>query len=269
MTPDADPRGLAPTSWFDQEVAAYERARPSYPDALFEDLIAYLRAGGCDAPFDAIEIGPGTGKATASLIDRGFRVTAVEPGANMAAFLREKFAGKPLDVVHARFEDATLPDSSFDAVVSATSFGWVDKDVRLTKSSRLLRARGVLAVIGTEQIASDVDGGFFERCFPIYLRYRPNEENRPLPGEDVTPSVLEEVEASGLFGSVRLHRYRWDQTYPTDQYADLVRSYSNTQMMPRDEKEALIADLCALIDAEFDGYVVRPLVMTLVVGRKA
>ncbi len=67
---------------------------------------------------------------------------------------------------------------------------------------------------------------------------------------------------------MRLHRFRHDQTYPTDQYADLVRSYSNTQMMPREQREALIADLCALIDAEFDGYVVRPLVITLILARK-
>jgi hypothetical protein len=65
-----------------------------------------------------------------------------------------------------------------------------------------------------------------------------------------------------------MYRYRWDQTYPTEMYADLVRSYSNTQAMPRDQREALIADLCALIDAEFDGYVIRPLIVTLVAGRK-
>ena len=72
---------------FDQEVAAYDRARPSYPDALFDDLIAYLGNNDLSIPFDAVEIGPGTGKATASLLARGSRVTAVEHGAAMAAFL--------------------------------------------------------------------------------------------------------------------------------------------------------------------------------------
>jgi len=257
-----------PSSWFDEEVEAYERARPSYPAALFHEIVAFLHEGGLAAPFGALEIGPGTGKATSSLVEHGFRVTAVEPGANMTAFLRRKFTGAPVDVVHARFEDAALA-GPFDAVVSATSFSWIAEDVRLVKSHRVLRDGGALAVIDTMQIASSADRGFFERCFPIYLKYRPDEKSPVVQGEhDVTPPALPDIAQSTLFADVRLHRHRHDQTYPTDLYADLVRSYSNTQMMPREQREALIADLCALIDAEFDGYVVRPLVITLILARK-
>jgi len=257
-----------PSSWFDEEVEAYERTRPSYPDEAFAEFVSFLREGGLAAPFDVLEIGPGTGKATASLIAGGMRVTAVEPGANMTAFLRKKFAGKPLDVMHARFEDAALRDASFDAVLSATSFGWVDEAVRLVKSHRVLRDGGALAVLDTMQIASDVDRGFFERCFPIYVKHRPDEQRSVQQTEhEVTPPVLKQLRENRLFSDVRLYRYRWDRTYPTAQYADLVRSYSNTQMMPREQREALISDLCTLIDAEFDGYVVRPLVITLALGR--
>lgn len=255
---------------FDQEVAAYDRARPSYPDPLFDDLTAYLLEGGITGPIRTVEIGPGTGKATASLLVRGYRVTAVEHGAEMSAFLREKFAGETaLTVLHAPFEEAPLSDGAFDAVISATSFHWIDPDVRLRKAHRILCDGGVLAVIDTNQIASDADRGFFDRCFPIYLKYRPDEKNTPVQGaHGVTPPALAEIAQSALFTDARLHRYRHDQTYPTHVYADLVRSYSNTQMMPRDAREALISDLCALIDAEFDGYVVRPLVITLVLARK-
>jgi len=256
--------------WFDEEVEAYERARPSYPDALFDDLFAYLERGGLRAPFDVVEIGPGTGKATAPLLARDARVAAVEHGANMCAALRRKFSGEPrLRVVHARFEDAALAERAYDAVISATSFHWVDPGVRLRKSSRLLRERGALAVIDTNQIASAADRGFFQRCFPIYLRYRPDERKLEVPGEDVTPQAFTEIEESELFADARLYRYRWDQRYETDAYADLVRSYQNTQAMPRAARERLIGDLCELINREFDGYVVRPLVITLVVARRA
>jgi SAM-dependent methyltransferase len=254
---------------FDEEVAAYDRARPSYPDALFDDLISYLGEGGMTAPFDAVEIGPGTGKATGALLGRGFRVTAIEYGPAMAAFLRAAHVDdERLRVVHARFEDAALADGAFDAVVSATSFHWLDHAVRLVKPHRLLRPQGVLAVIDTNQIAAEADRGFFDRTLPVYERARPGEPKLASPGADVEPRVLKEVTASSLFEDVRLFRYRWDQTYPTELYADLVRSYSNTQAMPRHQREAMIAELCALIDAEFDGYVVRPLVITLVVARR-
>lgn len=254
---------------FEQEVEAYDRARPTYPDALFDDLVSYLREAGFSKPFDAVEIGSGTGKATSSLLAHGFRVTAVEHGERMATFLREKFAGdEGLSVINARFEDAALPEAAFDAVVSATAFHWIAPDVRLVKSHRLLRDGGLLAIIDTNQVASEVDRGFFDRCLPIYRRYRPDEKHHATPGaEDVVPDVYGEIVDSALFDDVRLTRYRWDQTYPTQQYANLVRSYQRTQLQPRDEREALIADLCELIDREFDGYVVRPLVITLVAGR--
>jgi len=257
-------------SWFDDAVDSYERARPAYPDDLFDDLVRYLRAGGQGAQgASVLEIGSGTGKATASLLDRGMIVTGVEPGENMSRFLRRKFSDDSrFRVMHGRLEDVSLAADAFDAVVSATALHWVDPSVRLVKTQRVLREGGVLAVVDTNQIASTVDRDFFERCFPIYLRYRPDEQRTELPGADITPSVLEEIVGSSMFASQQLHRYRWDQTYSTAAYADLVRSYSNTQMMSPESREGLITDLCALIDKEFDGYVVRPLVISLVLARK-
>ena len=57
----------------------YDRARPGYPDAVFEDLFARLPARPT-----IVEVGPGTGQATRQLLARGARVTAVELGPAMA-----------------------------------------------------------------------------------------------------------------------------------------------------------------------------------------
>jgi len=67
---------------FDQAAELYQDARPEYPDALFERLVeaAKLRRG------DRVpEVGPGPGKATLHMVRRGLQVTAVEPGAALAA----------------------------------------------------------------------------------------------------------------------------------------------------------------------------------------
>jgi hypothetical protein len=141
--------------------------------------------------------------------------------------------------------------------------------VRYTKSRGLLRAGGVIAIISTNQIASGVDRGYFDRVRPIYLKYWPDEQLTELPGENVTPAEHGELLASGLFGDVTLRRYRWDQTYPTAQYADLVRSYANTQAMEHEAAEAMVAEVCDLVDREYGGSVTRPLVMTLTLGRKS
>lgn len=250
---------------FDRVPEIYDRARPTYPAALFDALLGY--ASGRKPR--VVEIGPGTGQATGSLLERGARVTAVELGPNLARFLRKKLeADRCLDVVNTSFEDAALPDSAFDLVIAATAWAWLDPAVRVLKSHRLLRPRGALGVISTNQIRSAADGGYFERVQPIYRRYDPEDTGVELPGEDVAPAEVAEIESSGLFDQVRLYRHRWDQTYTSQQYADLVRSYSGTQLMRPATAEALIAELCRVIDEEFGGLMVRPLVVTLTVGRK-
>jgi SAM-dependent methyltransferase len=254
---------------FDNVPELYDRVRPGYPPALFDEMFRYLREA-VDAPEPRVlEIGPGTGKATASLLERGARVTGVEIGPEMTAFLRRKFASQErLQVINAAFEDAELAAGAYDLVVCATAFHWIDPAVRFAKSRELLRPGGALAIVMTNQIASDVDRGFFDRVFPLYLKYRPDEQNTETPGENVVPVEYEEMRSSGLFDDVTLHRYRWDQTYPTAAYSDLVRSYANTQTMEPGPREALIADLCEVIDREYGGSVTRPLVITLTLGRK-
>lgn len=264
-------------SAFDSVPAIYDRARPEYPAALFDDLFAYLtvpsavRSDAHEArPHpEIIEVGPGTGQATRALLERGARVTAVELGPGLAAFLAAKYRGHPhLRVLTGAFEDVSLEAGQWDAIVSATAFHWIDRDERMSQPYALLAPGGVLAVIDTNQVRSEADRGFFDRSFPIYLRYRPTERNDEGLPPDVVPPIFDEMRDSGLFGDVRLWRYRWDQRYDGAAYEDLLRSYSDTQAMEPALRDGLIADLRAMVEAESGGYVVRPLVITLVAGRR-
>jgi SAM-dependent methyltransferase len=128
-------------SVFDDVAAAYDAVRPSYPDELVE---LACEAGALDGSSAVLEIGCGTGKLTELLVGRGLRVRAVEPGANLVAAARRRI-GQP-DAVQfdaGRFEDADLPEDSYDAVVSATAFHWVG----WAKVASLLRPAGLLALL--------------------------------------------------------------------------------------------------------------------------
>ena len=253
---------------FDNVPEIYDRVRPAYPPELFATLFAYL---GRDHDLRAVEIGPGTGKATRPLLEHGFAVTAVEPGRQLAAFLRKKLGGEfpRLDVVVAKFEDAELEAGAFDLVLAATSFHWLNKETRFQRCHDLLREGGTLAVVHTNQIESTADGGFFAAVQPVYDRHQHNDPPYALPTEDdLVPPDHDGLIASALFRDVTLHKYRWDQRYTSREYADLMRSYSGTQAMEPPQQEALIGDVCALIDSEFGGAITRPLVMTLSLGRR-
>src|SRR3954452_6234673 len=108
---------------FDEAPELYDRARPDYPEAVFEDLttLARLRPGS-----RVLELGCGTGQATVPLARSGFEVVAIELGAGLADVASRNLAAFPgVDIVNAAFEEWPLPPASFDAVVAATSFHWL------------------------------------------------------------------------------------------------------------------------------------------------
>jgi hypothetical protein len=127
----------------------------------------------------------------------------------------------------------------------------------------------VLAVVDTAQVRDPVDRGFFERTFPIYLRYRPDERHDD--GRDAKtyePPAYSELRQSPGFADVRLWRHRHDQRCDAVSYEALLRSYSDIARMEPTAREALIRALIEMLKAEPDGTITRPLAMTLVAGRR-
>ena len=249
---------------FDGVAELYDRIRPTYPPALFEELFARL-----PPQPDVVEIGPGTGQATGSLLAHGARVTAVELGTNMARRLGRNFEGREeLHIVVSSFEDVALPSHSFDAVVAATAFHWIVAPANLEKPFELLRPGGLLAIIDTVQVAAPRDEGFFARAQPIYTTHGQGRDDPPLASpEQATSPFVTALAHSSFYDTPLLFRHRWDQTYATSAYGDLMRSYSGSQAMPEEEREALIAEMSQLIDREFGGRITRPLVITLTLAR--
>jgi SAM-dependent methyltransferase len=242
----------------------YDRIRPLYPSALYDELFALL-----PPEPNIVEVGPGTGQATDDLLKRGAVVTAIEIGHDLASFLVRKLgAYDRLKVIRSSFEDAPLFFSTYDAVVSATAYHWVQPPARLEKPAAILKPHGRLAVIDTNQVASPLDRGYFERVQPIYEKHGQGGGHRQLTtADDVVPPIYDELVASSHYNDVRLFRYPYDQHYTSGEYADLLRSYSGSQAMLEEQRETLIHELCAVIDQEYGGNITRPLVITLTVAQ--
>ena len=74
----------------------------------------------------------------------------MELGANLADYARRRLAGfANATVVVADFDDWVLPETSFDFVVSATAFHWLNPSTRGSKCAGALRSGGALAVVET------------------------------------------------------------------------------------------------------------------------
>jgi SAM-dependent methyltransferase len=130
---------------FNAVAVEYDRNRPTYPDALIDRAcaVAGLRDGD-----RVLEIGCGTGQLTRSLLARGLRVTALEPGDQLIRVAEENLqqAGD-VELVQARLEDMHLPREGYEAVFSASAIHWVDPDRSWRKVSDALAPDGTLALI--------------------------------------------------------------------------------------------------------------------------
>jgi SAM-dependent methyltransferase len=134
---------------FDEVADEYDRTRPMYPDALVDRACEVAGLGSGDP---VLEIGCGSGQLTRSLVARGLRVTAVEPGGNLIRLAGQNLAGTgsgtgSVELVNARFEDAALPCGYFRAVFSASALHWVDPAVGWRKIAGALAAGGTLALL--------------------------------------------------------------------------------------------------------------------------
>jgi SAM-dependent methyltransferase len=130
---------------FNEFAAEYDRNRPSYPDALVDHACAVARIGPGDR---VLEIGCGTGQLTRSLLDRGLRVTAVEPGGKLIAVAAEKLKETgDVEFVNARLEDARLPRERYKAVFSASAIHWAEPDLSWRRIADALAPDGTLALL--------------------------------------------------------------------------------------------------------------------------
>ena len=165
MSPAA---GEKPTEVFGPLAEEYARFRPSYPDALFEALFERLHhpAGA------TLDVGAGTGAATASLLQRGARVAALEPNRSMLGKATERHAGAAgwLGAVAARAEEVPIGSASVSCVTVAQAFHWFEPGPALAELARVLRPRGLLAVMWNVVVPD----AFTDEVFALVARFNPS-----------------------------------------------------------------------------------------------
>jgi SAM-dependent methyltransferase len=228
---DRDRRRLRQT--FDAAADRYDQARPDYPEQLFDDLtqLAALRPGD-----HLLEAGCGTGKATAPLARRGYRVTCIELGEHLAAVARRKLADfSGVTVLNASYDEWQPPDgATFDLVFAATAWHWLDPATRYRRAWELLRPGGHLAFWGAVHVFPDDGDTFFDEIQPVYDEIGEGlvaEAPRPRPGD--LPDDRHEIEASGLFEQVQVRRYDWEIRYDAESYIALLDTFSgHLEMTP-------------------------------------
>lgn len=217
---------------FDSVVDAYEAARPSYPDALYDAL----------GPLDGLRViegGAGTGLATRALRDRGANVIALDVGEQM---LRRN-GGALIVADGAR---APVRDACADLVCFAQAWHWLDHDVANAEMARLLRPGGRWA--GWWNHARSDGEPWFEEYWDALTKQTVAERaHRDIDwGASVDRTYFEEP----MFVAVPWVREVSIESWLTDQ-----RSHSYIGLEAGGE--AVMGDLEAILRAEFGDGLVR------------
>ncbi|WP_062217859.1 class I SAM-dependent methyltransferase [Streptomyces sp. NBRC 109706] len=221
---------------FGVDAQRYDQARPGYPDALVARIVT-----GSPGP-DVLDIGCGTGIAARQFQAAGCTVLGVEPDARMADFAR----AHGLRVEVAAFEAWQPAGRTFDTVIAAQSWHWVDPAAGAVKAARVLRPDGRLAIFG------HVYEPPAEVAEPFAAAYRRAAPDSPLSGQPARRPLdfyqaayaksADRIRETEQFNDPEQWRFDWEQSYTRDQWLDLLPTTGGlTQLRPEQLAEILDA----------------------------
>jgi len=221
----------------------YDRARPRYPQALVDRIVA-----ASPGP-DVLDVGCGTGIAARQFQAAGCTVLGVEPDARMAGFARR--TGVEVEV--ATFEAWDPAGRQFDAVVAGQAWHWVDPVAGPAKAAQILRPGGVLAAFWH---AFQLPPGVVDAFAAVYHRVVPDSPfdiQAMRSALDVYQRGITKVAGGlremGAFSDPEQWRFDWQQSCTRDELLDLLPTQGTLTRLPPDEVAEVLEGVGAAIDA--------------------
>jgi SAM-dependent methyltransferase len=220
---------------FGDDPLRYDRARPSYPDQLVADLLA-------GDPKAILDVGCGTGIASRLFEGPDRAVLGVEPDIRMAAVARDR----GLEVEEARFEDWDAAGRSFDLLISAQAWHWVEPAAGAAKAAEVLVPGGRLGVFwnhtvhepGLRAVFRDVYG----RHAPQLLEGGSVVLGTMRPDTAVDPDA-EALRRAGAFADIERRTYRWARAYTVQSWLDELPTHSDHRFLAPAVRDALFDEL--------------------------
>lgn len=258
---------------FNEDAPNYDRLRPTYADELLHDVIQF---SSLSRNKRALEIGMGTGQATLPFLKTGCKVTAIEIGAKLAQFSREKFTEfKSFEVINQDFESVQLDENTYDLVYSATAFHWIPQEIGLPKVYRLLKRGGVFAWFSIQPLPAQEHSHTHEALQKVYDKYSQFfGDQKPQLDPQIKQQQLEKKRL-GRFNALRQYGfvdvtdkfYYGTRSFNAKDYSTLISTYSDHKAMPEESRIPFLNEIADTIDL-CGGKITLSDTMLLCMGRK-
>ncbi len=225
----------------------YDAARPGYPAAVIDTVLAPFEAG---TPLHVLEIGCGSGQATRLFAERGHDIVATDLSADLVATAQQRLAAFPnVRFATGAFEELALSDSAFDLVISAQAFHWIDPAVGLPKAARLLKPHGRLALFwnfiqyDATPLLQAVRGACVSHM-PAFAGWPDASVEQFNAFANYWRGLLQD---SSNFTDVAQTVHASSLNYTPEQFQHLIRTFSWFQTQPLHTRTALLQEIAILL----------------------
>jgi ubiquinone/menaquinone biosynthesis C-methylase UbiE len=240
----------------------YDKYRPGYPEHIITTII---RKAKMTISSKLLEIGAGSGKATAQFAEYGFEMLCVEIGEDLVKKGNERFGDKNIKFVASRFEDYPLPSEYFDAIISAQAFHWLTQPLGYEKCAKTLKSGGYLAPFWNIDITrdNDVDREFYS----IVSKYGPVSCMPEADYQERMDRISSGIIESGLFLKPEIIHATQEQNYSPDEYYSYMQTSQVFALQPDSAKQSFREEITQFA-AKHDGVIRRLYTCELYLAQK-
>lgn len=260
-TPDPSHDQRAVAEGFGADAGRYDRTRPAYPEELVQRILA------SSPGLDLLDVGCGTGISSSQFQSAGCTVLGIDPDPRMAELARQS----GIATETAAFEDWDSAGRTYDIVVAAQAWHWVDPVAGAAKAAQVLRPDGRFAVFWNAfDPPQDLRAAFAD----VFGRVLPNSPfgafwARPAvdsyqAGREKAAEAMRQV---GSFTEPEEWLFGWDQPYTRAEWLDLVPTTGGFTQNPPALQQEILEGLGAAIDAAGGSFVMSYTTVTATATR--
>tara|TARA_B100002003_G_C13897367_1_gene437319 strand:- start:15 stop:743 length:729 start_codon:yes stop_codon:yes gene_type:complete len=215
-----------PFEYCAEEYAAY---RPDYPTELYDFVAARCSL---ESNSMIIDVGAGTGKGSAPLLERGFQVVAFDISEKMLDAGRRN---GHRNLVCSVAEQIPLGESSANLILCAQSFHWFASTDTLAEFARVIKPTGYLALFWNTRAKEPDHQKEYER---LIRKFNP-EHVCGYRDIDWTPVL----ERDGFFRSVEQEKFKHTDRMTIESWKGLARSTSYIRCIGEEQLEQFEREL--------------------------